>query len=340
MKAARFYGPGVPLKVEDVPVPEVGRNDVLIKVKACGVCYSDVHKLHGSVILKRTPVTLGHEISGEIAEAGTEVKGFREGDRVAVCCMVPCGSCQHCLTGRENICARGEVTIGMQLDGGLAEYVRVPAGNVFKIPDAMSHEEAAILTDALATPYHAIRRLCIKPGDWVVIYGMGGLGMCAVQVANLNGARVIGIDLFDAKLKIAKELGADHTINAKQDDPVKRTMEITNGGADIAMEFIGLAKTVQQAIKSVKPSGRIMLVGIGKGVFNVDWQDILFKQLSLFACYGVVRADFPRLIELVSSGKINLKKLITHVVPLNEANRAIEILDKKIDNPIRVVVKP
>ena len=97
MKAARFYGPGVPLKVEDVPVPEVGRNDVLIQVKACGVCYSDVHKLHGSVILKRTPVTLGHEISGEIAEAGTEVKGFRKGDRVAVCCMVPCGSCQHCL---------------------------------------------------------------------------------------------------------------------------------------------------------------------------------------------------------------------------------------------------
>ena len=340
MKAARFYGPGQPLKVEDVPVPEVGCSDVLIKVKACGVCYSDVHKLHGSVILEHTPITLGHEVSGEIVEIGTDVKGFGKGDRVAVCCMVPCGSCHLCLTGRENVCARGEVTIGMQLDGGLAEYTLAPAGNVFKIPDTISYEEAAILTDALATPYHAIRLLCIKPGDWVVIYGMGGLGMCAVQVANVNGARVIGVDLFDQKLKIAKELGAEYTINATKDDPVRRTIELTEGGADIAMEFIGLAKTVEQAIKSVKSAGKVMLVGIGKGVFNVDWQDILFKQLSVFGCYGVVRADFPKLIELVSTGRINLKRLITHIVPLTEANKAIEILDKKIGDPIRVVVKP
>lgn len=341
MKAARFYGPRLPLRVEDLPVPKIEPNEVLIKVGACGMCYSDIHKLHGSVVLEKIPITLGHEISGEIAEIGSEIKKFKKGDRVVVSCMIPCGKCYYCLTGRESVCARGEVTIGMQLDGGFAEYVKAPEGNVFKIPIGIPYEEAAIMTDALATPYHAIKQLGIKPGDWLAIYGIGGLGMCAVQVAKLNGANIIAVDVFDDKLEMAKGFGADSVINAKRDDPVQKVMEITGGeGADMAVEFIGLAKTVEQAIKSVKRSGRVMVVGIGEGGFTVNWQDLLFKELTISGCYGVLRADFPRLIELVQSGRINLKKLVTHVVPLDEVNKAVEILDKKIGDPIRVVVKP
>jgi D-arabinose 1-dehydrogenase-like Zn-dependent alcohol dehydrogenase len=341
VKAARFYEPNKPLRIEEVPLPKIREKWALVKVKACGICHSDLHIIKGAIRVPKTPLILGHEISGRIADIGTEIEEFGKGDRVLVSGIISCGECYYCASGKDNICQR-KVELGIQIDGGYAEYVAVPSKNLYKIPNSLSYGEAAILTDALATPFHAIKLARVTFGSTVAIFGVGGLGMNAVQLCRLSGARVVAVDILDKKLQVAMEFGAEETVNSEVEDPVQRILQITNGtGADIALEFVGLPATFEQAIASVRRGGRVVLAGVGTQKANLPMRDMTAKEMEIIGVQGfVAHSEYPALIDMIMHGRLDVKRVISQTVTLEEVNQGLDILEKQIGNPIRVVLKP
>ncbi len=340
MKASCFYGAGQPFKVEEIPRPEVSADEVLIKVKAAGICHGELHAQDGTLTPSRIPMVLGHEISGEIAGMGRDVKDFQIGDRVLVHVLLACGKCEYCVAGTELMCVdRGE--IGLTHDGGLAEYTKAPIQNVFKIPDELSFEEAAILTDSLAAPFNAVQRADIRLGYKVAVYGVGGLGLNVVQLSKMRGAGVIAVDIFDGKLENAKGMGADFTVNAREKDPVQAVKDHTGGyGAHIAFEVVGTKETIEQAVRSVRRGGKIIVIGGGGESFSVPIRYLLWNDLTIKAGFASPKSNIPVLIELVRTGKINLKKVITHRFPLTEINTALKVLREGIGSPGRIIITP
>lgn len=325
--------------MEEVEKPKIGDTDVLIRVKVCGICGSDVHIIHGETPVGKKPIILGHEISGIIEEKGSKVDSVEIGDRVCVDSIIFCGACKNCMSGRDNICKYWRL-YGIHTDGGLAEYVKVRSVNCVRLPENVSFEEGAIITDAVATAYHAVKLADIQIGDTVVIYGCGGLGIHAVQLANMSGGEVVAIDVIDDKLKLAKKLGAKYTINAKEVDPIKEVLNITdNNGADIAMEFIGTVDTIVNTLNSVVRGGKAILVGLcGKDV-AYDTRKIVRGQLQVIGSYAFTKKDIVDVVNLVSVGKLDLSHSITHRFPLEKVNQALETLEKNIGNPIRMVIE-
>jgi propanol-preferring alcohol dehydrogenase len=258
MKAARFYEVNEPLRVEEVPVPEVQEDEVLVQTRAVGLCGSDIHIVfEGVTPTAFTPITLGHEPSGEVAHTGTRVKGWEEGDRVTVDPVLFCGSCRNCITGHTEICLTRRL-IGIQAEGALAEYVVVPAKNLVRLPENVPFTVGAIITDAIATPFHAlVDRAVLKVGESVAIYGVGGLGLHALQIARLLGAaKIFVVDPREEQLERAKRLGGDVTINPEENSPVEAILEATGGlGVDVAVELVGLEQTVAQAVESLARGG-------------------------------------------------------------------------------------
>jgi len=208
MKAVVFHGKDVGLKVEDIPVPKITSDQILVKVAACGVCHTDLHYIeHGVPTFKKPPVVLGHEASGVVEEAGADVTNVKKGDRVLIPAVLTCGKCMFCRMGRENICS-AMTMVGNHLDGAYAEYVAVPAKDVLDLPESVPLEEASIIADAISTPYHAVKnRAQVKPGDTVVVFGCGGVGINAVQMATAAGGYVIAVDINERKLEWALEFG-------------------------------------------------------------------------------------------------------------------------------------
>jgi len=341
MKAAIFYSPNRALSIEEVAKPKIAPTEVLVAVKVCGICHTDVAMIRGIYPpRKKPPFILGHEIAGEVVEVGSEVKRIKVGDRIVVQSSISCGECSFCLVGRDNICAKAE-TIGIDRNGGYAEYVSVPERNVFKLPEEISYEEGAVISDALSTPYHAVETAQLEMNDTVVIFGMGGLGLNAVQVATkLRGAKVIAVDIDNAKLKLARDFGAYQVIDSKKEDTVEKVMEITNGfGADCALEFIGLPITYTQAVKSVKRGGKVVMVGASTKDFSIAPFRLFKEEIKITGSYTAIKSDFPILIDLVREGKLNIKRIVTHTVSLDDINYGIEIMEKKIENLVRVGVK-
>ncbi|RLI06545.1 hypothetical protein DRO24_04805 [Candidatus Bathyarchaeota archaeon] len=341
MKAARFYGPNTPLRVEEVPIPEVGPKDVLVKVRASGICGSDLHALHGAFPEMPVPVTMGHECAGIVEEVGEEVTTLSEGDRVCMDYVVSCGYCEYCSRGNNNLCD-SLLTVGFELDGSFAEYVCLPEKQFLKLPKNIPFDEGAILGCAVVTPYHALRVAEVRAGDHVAIYGAGGVGIHAVQLARIFGAsKLIVVEVSEYKLKTASELGADETVNALEEDPVKRIKEETSGkGCDVVLVFTGSRKAVEQALRSVKKGGRVVLVGYCREPVSLDAMEFMSNEIQLRSSIEHNRWELARVIELRALGKIDLSKSITHRVSLDQVNRGLEILEKKIGDPLRVVVTP
>ena len=339
MKAARFYKPWVPLKIEEVSEPNLGTVDVLINVKACGICGSDVHIYHGETAVGKSPIILGHEFSGVITEVGSGVDDLQMGDRVGVDGLIFCGKCSNCVKGRDNACKYWKF-YGIHEDGGFAQYCKVRAVNCVKLPSHIPFDYGAILTDAVATPYHAVRLAKISLGDSVAIYGVGGLGIHAVQIAKLDGARVIAVDMVEEKLKWAKDVGADDVINAAKHDPVEKILELTDGeGVDIAIEMVGKAQTTRKTLDSVRRGGKAVLVGLCANEVPLDTRLIVRKEIEIIGSYAYCKWDIERVVKLATDSRLNLSKSITCKLPLDEVNRGIEILEKGLGNPLRVVVE-
>ena len=342
MKAARLYKPGEPLKIEQVPIPEVGADEVLVEMKACGICATDVHTaVHGMVPVSFSPIILGHEPSGIIVEVGSFVKGWKAGDRVISFGAATCGSCSYCRQGKDSLCLSSQI-MGIHRDGAFAEYFKIPASSLTVLPEGIPFDQGAVLADAVATPFHALtKKGDLKAGETVAVFGCGGLGLHAVQLAKVCGAsKVIAVDVSDAVLDRAKRAGADETINGAEEKPAKRIKELTGGeGVDLSLEFVGLNETIDQAIKSLKRGGRTVVAGIGKQKIEVVPPFIfVWSEYQLMGSFGSDLTDIQKLVRLLTAKKLDLSQSITANIPLDEVNQGIHDLKKKVGNPVRIVV--
>ena len=342
MKAAIFEGSNKPLKIEEIKKPQIGKNDILVKIAACGICHTDLHYLdHGVATYKPPPLILGHEPSGHVAEVGSDVKTFKEGDKVLIPAVLTCGVCDFCRTGRENIC-QNMVMLGNHINGAYAEYIQVPAKDICILPDEIPLQEGSIIADAISTPFHAVKnRAQVKPGDTVVVIGCGGIGINIVQVAAAVGGSVIAVDVLDKKLEWAKKLGATATINPTKIERLdKEIKKMTGGGADIAIEAIGRPDTIQEAFGTLRKGGRLVVVGFASQNINISAGKIMFFEMEIIGSLGCRPVDYPKIIELVRLGKIKVAELVTNRFPLDKINDAFDLLRSGDENVIRSIVIP
>ena len=340
MKAAVFHGADRPMAVEDVPVPEPGAGEILIRVAGCGVCHTDLHYIdHGTPTFKKPPLVLGHEISGTVESLGEGVSAPEVGARVLVAAVTSCGSCPACREGRENICAHG-CMLGNHIDGGYAEYVVAPAKDTFVRPEEIPLVEGSIIADAITTPYHAVvNRGRVQPGDAVVVFGCGGVGLNVVQIAAAQGARVVAVDVSAQKLEWAGRLGASATLDPASVERVDKALrKLTGGGADAAFEVVGKATTQEQGLSCLKTGGRLVLVGYSPEAMKLNSGRVMFRELEITGSLGCRPGDYPRVIEMVRQGRIELTELVTHRYPLDEIGSALDTL--RAGSAIRVVIAP
>jgi len=340
VRAAIFHGAGQPLTIEDVPRPRPAPHEVLVRVAACGVCHTDLHYIdHGTPTFKPPPLILGHEVSGTIEEAGEEVSGFAQGDRVLVAAVLSCGTCEACRTGRENICARS-VMLGNHADGGYAEFVSVGAKDVFHLPAEIPLVEGSVIADAVTTPYHAVvNRGRVTPGDWVVVVGCGGVGLNVVQMAAAVGARVVAVDIAPEKLEWALRLGAVHAIDSGNTERVDREVRaVSGGGAAVAFEVVGKAATQELALDCLGTGGRLVMVGYSPEKMSLNAGRVMFREMSIVGSLGCRPVDYPRVIELVRQGRVSVEEVVTHRHALEDIGQALDAA--RAGTGIRGVVTP
>jgi propanol-preferring alcohol dehydrogenase len=325
MRAALLREIGKPLVIEEVPDPKPGFGEVVIRVKAVGICHSDLEIIEGKIPLpKPLPHILGHEVAGVVEVVGDGVTHLKPGDRVALSWLWwTCGRCRYCLVGRENIC-ENQLNTGYSVDGGYAEFVRAPASHVLKIPDNVPFPEATSATDAVATPYRALTFASrVYPGDLVAVFGIGGLGHNAVQIAKVLGAKVVAVDVLESKLEFAKELGADYVVNASKEDPVRYIKDL--GGADVALPTVESLKAMRQAYESLRPGGTLVLIGLPVGELSLPVIDWILKDIRVVGNIGFTRNDILQSLKLVSDGKVKPR---VELFKFEEVNTAIEKLKR------------
>jgi 2-desacetyl-2-hydroxyethyl bacteriochlorophyllide A dehydrogenase len=325
-----------------VPRPEPGPGEVLVQVRAAGVCGSDVHfAIEGSPV-GFLPITLGHEIAGTVAEPGPEVPGPRVGERVVVNALLTDGTCPQCLAGRASICASRSL-VGVHRDGGLAEFVAVPADALLPLPDEIPFEVGAIVTDAVATPFHALTDVArVRAGEAVAIVGAGGLGLHAVQIARLQGASpVIAVDPRASQRTRAAEAGADLVLEPGA-EAAEAVLAATGGtGVDVAAEFVGRADSIAAAAELLRPGGRLVVCGIGPESIVLPPPSVFVRrELQVLGSYGFTTASIRSVLGLITAGRLDLSRSITHRFPLEEADKALQTLHQKLGEPQRVVVLP
>lgn len=333
MLAAVLHGPR-DLRVEEVERPAVNPRDVLVKVKACGVCMTDLHMYMWEFPVK-TPVILGHEFSGEVSAIGKDVYGVQVGDRVAVDPVLSCSVCDECVSGRDNLCERLMAIGGagnVIINGAFAEYAWVPQEAIGKIPSEISFDEGAFV-EPLGCCIHGIDRSRVKAGETVVLIGAGPIGLLLLQLIRLAGAsQIVVMDLKNERLKLAMKLGADLAINPLHEDPLGRLMELTHGkGADLAIEAVGSPATVKQAIQMVKKGGRVNIFGVAPVNSKIDTSpfDIYFREIEVVGTYAITREAFRRSIAMLQSGRIKIEPLITERFPLSDIAKAFTLVEKK-----------
>lgn len=343
MLAARLIQPGEPLQLAEIPVPEPGPGEVLVRVGACGLCGTDLHlAVAGDLPVERTPITLGHEAAGTVAACGSGVTVVREGDRVVLFPAASCGQCRWCRIGRESMCDFSKV-YGMARDGAMAEYVTAPAHSVVRLPDGIPFDVGAIVTDGVATPFHALRtRAALRAGETVGVFGCGGLGTHAILLARLMGAaRVVAVDVDGPALERARALGADITVNPAEEDAAKAIKSQLGGGVDVALECVGRADTVELAIRCLGKGGRAVVVGVGIEKPTLPrLAAFVGREQAVLGSFGMDRADIVDLLGLIAAGRLDLSGSISARYPLAEANAALQHLARKAEGVVRVVLEP
>lgn len=330
MKALTFKGPKH-FDIEEVPVPQVGKGEILVKVKSAGVCGTDVRIYNGTKKIN-APRIIGHEFAGDIVNIGEGVSELRLGDRVTVYPMIACGKCYACLSGRTNICVH-RITLGYELDGGFAEYVKIPSeavekGNVIKLPDNVSYNEGAV-SEPMTAAFHGIERSGIKKGDSVVIVGAGPIGLCHVQLARLKEPRQLIVVEPDAnKRQLAAEFGADVGLDPASENVSKRILDLTSGeGADVVIIDVGLPKVIEESLAHVKKGGMFLLFAgcpVGASI-TIDPNLIHYKEIMFTGSSSSSPENQRTVLELLSQGKLNLNKLITSVFTIEEWEQAFNM---------------
>jgi 2-desacetyl-2-hydroxyethyl bacteriochlorophyllide A dehydrogenase len=343
MRAARFHAATGQLAVEDLPVPEPGPNDVLVRVEACGICLSDVHLIDGTLPGPLPVVTPGHESAGVVERVGSEVPGWRAGDRVLLAGGRPCGSCGHCVRGRYEECQAFEI-MGFSYDGAWAQYVVVPSQTLTSIPDDLPFPQAAVLADAVSTPYAAITaRAQVRPGEAVGLWGIGGLGVHAVQICRLVGAApIIAIDPLESARQRALAHGADVALDPRSDDVVERIRKLTGGAMlDAAFDLYGANDVLAQTVASLGRGGRAVMVGLSMDDVQIG-PGLFFGLLgqSLLGHLGYQKRHLDELVTLVRTGRLDTSGSVSALLPLDGVADGVRQLRDKTGNPVRLVVQP
>ncbi|MBI4364580.1 MAG: zinc-binding dehydrogenase [Candidatus Latescibacteria bacterium] len=340
MRAAVFVGPNQPLEIMEVPRPKPGPGEALVRVAACGVCHTDLHYIdHGVKTFAPPPIILGHEAAGVIEALGPDAHGRRVGDRVLIPAVVACGACESCRRGRENICDNLRM-FGNNIPGGYAEYVAAPAKDCILMPEEIPLEEGSIIADAVSTPFHAVKnRAKVRAGESVAVFGCGGLGMNVVQCAVAFGASVIAVDVNGKKLETARALGAGETVNPADVDRVDKAIKkLTGGGVDVAFEAIGRPETIRLAFDSVRRGGRLCQVGYCAEDVALPVAKLMYYEIEMLGSLGCPTVEYPPLLDLVRRGRIRLQAMVTARLPLEEINRAFDLLRR--GEGLRTIVLP
>jgi D-arabinose 1-dehydrogenase-like Zn-dependent alcohol dehydrogenase len=342
MKAVRLIQVGRPLEDTDIEVPAIGPSDALIRVAAAGICHSDAHYRAGISKIDPLPMTLGHEVAGRVESVGREVGHVATGDRVCVHYLVSCGRCDLCVRGLEQFCISGQM-IGKHRDGGYAEFIKVPGRNAFVLPDEIPFEAGAIMMCSSATALHALNKARLKSGESVAIFGFGGLGFSALQLARaFDCGDVFIVEVNPAKLALIKKLGAV-AIDAKAGDPVEQIKEATHGrGVDVSLELIGSATTMRQAVKCLGVLGRAALVGLTAESMSIfPYTELINKEVEIIGVSDHLATELPTLLAFARSGKLRFPPEALHVVDLDagQINAALAELQHSIDH-VRTVMVP
>lgn len=341
MKAAVWTKIGK-IEVCEVEKPAPKKGEVLIKVRAAGLCVTDLHVYTGQFAYGNPPHILGHEIAGDICEVGENVSQDLIGKRVTVETSIGCGSCELCLSGKRHLCADMTEIGFAPHSGGYAEYVKAPAANVIELPENVTYEEAGII-ESVVCPMGSLMRNGINFGETVAIFGVGPAGLAYVQGAKVMGAgKVIVIARDNERLSRALDFGADVAINSKEENLVERIMQETDGkGADLVCEAAGVPETILQSFKIVRKAGRVILYGIPADSDKIDFPvtSIVTNQIEVYGTVGEPAVWKP-LLQMVSQGRINLRDMVTHKLKLEDINKGFEIMRTKEDNPIKIVIEP
>ncbi|ESR22699.1 Alcohol dehydrogenase [Lutibaculum baratangense AMV1] len=305
MKAAVVRELGKPLVIEDMKVPEVGRGQILMKVEASGVCHTDLHAASGDWPVKPTPPFIpGHEGVGYVAAVGAEVTAVKEGDRIGVPWLhTACGHCEHCRTGWETLCYDQQMT-GYTVNGGFAEYVLADPNYVGHLPDNLDFGAAAPVLCAGVTVYKGLKETDTKPGDWVTVSGIGGLGHMAVQYAKAMGRHVVAVDVAEDKLKLAAELGADATVDARANDAVEQVRQITDGGAHGILVTAVSRPAFAQALAMTRRGGTMSMVGLPPGDFPLPIFDVVLNRITVRGSIVGTRQDLVEALQFAGEGKV------------------------------------
>ncbi|WP_315075010.1 galactitol-1-phosphate 5-dehydrogenase [uncultured Clostridium sp.] len=347
MKASLLYGIG-DVRYESIDVPEISSNEVLVKVKNVGICGSDLPRsmISGLSGGAKYPIILGHEFSGEISQIGSEVKNIEVGDRVAVAPLVPCGKCVYCKSGDYGLCTDYNI-IGTRVNGALAEYVKVPAEHILKLPDSLDFETAAGIEPATIA-YHGLAKANINVGDSVVVLGCGPIGQFAIQWAKVFGAsKIIAVDIFDEKLELAKKLGANYTVNSKETDSVAEILDITAGGADAVIETAGSKFTQEQALLISKKKGNVVFVGISHTPLPLSEkaaESILRGELKIQGSWNSYTQPYPgnawhATVDFMGKGEVVFKPMISHKIKLEEVGEYLRKMANREISFNKVVVE-
>lgn len=328
---------------QDVPEPEMGPEDVLIAVKACGICGSDVHGMDGSTGRRRPPLVMGHEAAGVIARVGSAVRGWAEGDRVTFDSTIYCGHCRFCRAGRINLCDNRRV-LGVACEdyrqnGAFAQYVAVPERILYRLPDGLSFERAAMV-EALSIAFHAVRRTPIVLDDTAVVVGAGMIGLLVIQALRLAGCgRILAVDLDPKRLELACRLGADEGLPAS-DDVVQEVLQRTHGrGADVALEVVGLTPTVQTAIAVVRKGGQLTLVGNLSPKVELPLQAVVTRELTLHGSCAS-EGEYPACLNMLARGAVNVDAITSAVAPLAEGASWFQRLYQGSEGLMKVILRP
>ncbi|MCD6509828.1 MAG: zinc-dependent alcohol dehydrogenase family protein [Thermoprotei archaeon] len=329
------------IRLEGVPKPEAHKGELLLKVGGCGICGTDIHFYKGEWKVK-LPLIPGHEFSGIVESVGEGVKGFKPGDHVVAEPNITCGECMYCRMSSRNFFCVNLKAIGVDINGAFAEYVKVPAKNAYLIPPNMPLEEAALI-EPLACCIRGLDNVGIEVGDTVAIVGTGPIGLLLIQLVRMWGAvKVYAMDLLDERLRIAKDLGADVTINPSREDPREVIMSETEGmGVDVAIEAVGSPKAIDTALNVVRRGGRLLIFGVSPqdAVWNVRPFELYDKELLICTSYRSP-FTFQRAVRVAASGRIAFKPIISHVLPLERGPEIFARLDKREPGIIKVVLKP
>ena len=342
MKAARYNAEAKKLFVTEVPEPEPGPLDVVVKIEACGICLSDVHLIDGSIPPIVPEVTPGHEPAGTVHKTGELVTGWKVGDRVVLNGGKPCGICAKCTIGRLEECLQFNI-MGFHYDGAWAEYVVVPYYAMSRLPDGLPFEQCAILADAVATPYAALTtRGGLHPGEKVGLWGIGGLGTHAVQLARVCGAGfIIAIDPLPSARERALGLGADLALDPTEPDVARNIRNLTGGGLDLAVDLVGKNIVMQQCVSSLGRGGRAVMVGLSLENLELE-MSLLFgvQQHAVLGHLGYDRRHLDELVALLANGRLDLSGSISDVISLDEIEEGVRRLAEKDGDPVRLIVRP